>query len=117
MPELVTHDDKLLLVATPAVYDANAIGVGLTAGRTGCQVLEMESLDPPALSMRDGQLIRHALVDAPDLDATRYQFANNVGSCGYEPSATGIGLVLARKHQTSPTSTLTSTFHDTGVRP
>ena len=117
MPELVTHDDELLLVVTPAVYDAEASGAGLTAGRTGCQVLEMESLDPPALAMRDGQPIRHALVDAPDLDATRYEFANNVGSCAYEPSATGIGLVLARKHQAYWNTTLTSTLHDTGVRP
>jgi hypothetical protein len=107
-PDIAVDGSTLLLVATPTIHDASG------DGRTGCQVVELDSIDPPAVRMQNGQLVRRAVVNAPDLDATRYQFGQQGGSCGYAPTATGVGLAFARKHANA-TGLITSDFFATGV--
>ncbi|MEO7732967.1 MAG: hypothetical protein ABIY55_18530, partial [Kofleriaceae bacterium] len=82
----VAADGTLLLTVTPS---------HLTPGQTlathaGCRALVVDSLDPPALR-RDtcgGPTVRASVI-ASDVAST--------GSCGYDATATGIGLVLARR--------------------
>jgi hypothetical protein len=107
-PDIVASGSSLLLVATPTIHDASG------DGRTGCQVLELESIDPPAVRLQNGQLVRRAVVNAPDLDATRYKFGQQGGSCGYAPTAAGVGLVFARKHA-SLSGLITSDLFATGI--
>lgn len=107
-PDLAWSGSTLLLVATPTIHDASG------DGRTGCQVLELQGIDPPAVKMQNGQLVRRAVVDAPDLDATRYSFGRQGGSCGYEPGATGVGLVFARK-RVNTSGVVTTALFATGV--
>jgi hypothetical protein len=109
MPGFAKSGSTLLLVATPVIHDSNG------DGRTGCQVLEMESIDPPALKVRDGQLVRRAVVNAPDFDPTKYEFGRQVGSCGYEPGTGGVGLVLSRKTTDASSGVITLSLHDTGI--
>jgi hypothetical protein len=107
-PDIVSSGSTLLLVATPTIHDANG------DGRTGCQVIELDSIDPPAVRMQNGQLVRRAVVNAPDLDATRYKFGQQGGSCGYAPTATGVGLVFARK-RANLSGLITSDLFATGI--
>lgn len=101
-------DGTLLLIATPTLLSAAG------QARTGCQVLELEAIDPPALRKRGGELVRRALVDAPDLDATRESFGGQTGGCGYEPTARRTGLLLPRK-TTDAAGVITSALFDSGV--
>lgn len=107
-PDLAWSGSTLLLVASPTIHDASG------DGRTGCQVLELDGIDPPAVRMQNGQLVRRAVVNAPDLDPTRYAFGQQAGSCGYEPTAAGMGLVLARK-RVNGSGVVTTALFATGV--
>lgn len=107
-PEIVDTGSALLLVVTPTIHDASG------DGRTGCQALELESIDPPVVRMQNGQLVRRAVVNAPDLDGTRYQFGQQGGSCSYAPTASGAGLIFARK-RTNAAGLVTSELFATGI--
>jgi hypothetical protein len=110
MPDFARGPEGVLFVGTPVIHDANG------DGRTGCQVLRMASIDPPVLATREGALVREAVANAPDLDPTKYTFSQQVGSCAYEPRATGIGLLLARKKPGGPLGA-ESSLHATGIHP
>jgi hypothetical protein len=107
-PDLAWASDKtLLFVATPAAASGTMV-----SGRLGCDVMEMASLDPPALKKANGQLVFRDLVTTPDL-APGSTFGEQAGSCGYEPAASAGGLIQARK--TTSGKVISSTLDNTQI--
>jgi len=98
-------DGRLLAVMTPA--DA-----GGPQGEMyyDCRVLQVSSLNPPALS-RDayGKLKVFAKITASDLTAGN-------GACAYDPSAK-TGLIITRKLINDPKYGYYWTLHKTGLKP
>ena len=101
----VGRDGKLLLIATPDDWNA-ARG---DFNHKGCKVVEIQSLETPALARdADGKLRVRAVITASD--------ANDLGSgaSAYDPnSETGI---LFTKRVKTPAS-LTASIHSTFLRP
>jgi hypothetical protein len=107
-PDLaLSQDGTVLFIADPSTYATTVNGA-----RLGCNVIAMQSLDPPVLAKRCGRFDTRALVRTPDL-AAKNTFGDQAGSCGYEPTAQAGGLIIARK--TTQGQVITTTLNNTGV--
>lgn len=75
----------------------------------GCRVVEVESLDPPALKKDEqGNLIVRAEVTTSDLPAL------GPGACAYDPALT-VGLIITRRLKLN--SSMEAWLHATGITP
>jgi hypothetical protein len=98
------RDGKLLLIVTPATQIGNA-----TQSHLGCRVLEIASLNPPALARNsDGSLKLRADIRSSDSDSS--------GLCSYDPDA-DTGVILVRTHVDLTKPELVWQMHATGVQP
>jgi hypothetical protein len=90
----VAANGTIQLIVTPSHVEAGAT----LATHEGCRALVVDSLDSPALHRECGKLAVTSAVTASDLSST--------GSCGYDASASGLGIVLARRPEGNNPGTL-----------
>lgn len=98
-------DGRLLAIVTPEKSGASP----LDADHQGCRVVEVRSIDPPALA-RDpsGKLKVRAVITASDL------MPLGPGACAYDPSS-ATGVLMVRRHKAPGMMTLS--MHATGLKP
>jgi hypothetical protein len=95
------RDGSLLLIVTPNEIIREEVHLG-------CQIVEVEQLDPPRLKRIDGKLVVRAIIRQSDAGRI------GTGACAYDPaSKTGVLMV----HRTLGIGKIEWTLHATGVHP
>lgn len=102
---VLAQDGTLLAILTPNDWDTSL----KEFIHYGCRVVEIESMDPPALKRDDnGKLVVRTVINASD------QQPLGPGSCSYDP-ASATGILIARREKTS--TAMTSQILQTGMMP
>lgn len=98
------RDGRLLAIVTPDRWDTTH----KEFAHNGLRVLEVSSLEEPALTRDGGNLVVRAIVTSSDLDPL------GPGAGAYEPTS-DLGIVLMRR-EIGP-ATLVASLHDTRLHP